>query len=91
VGAFHGNLPQVTRLSSCFLDTGLGNLRKVPFAERKQLGVTLTKMYWLLGHKSKLSTSNKILVVCCNFTSYQRNILALFSESERPVHRPEHG
>jgi hypothetical protein len=30
VGAFHGNLPQVTRLSSCFLDTGLGNLWEVP-------------------------------------------------------------
>jgi hypothetical protein len=32
------------------------------FAKRKQLGITLIKMYWLLGHKSKLSTSNKILI-----------------------------
>jgi hypothetical protein len=32
------------------------------FAKRKQLGVTLTKMYWLLGRKSKLSTSNKLLI-----------------------------
>jgi hypothetical protein len=32
------------------------------FAKRKQLGLSLTKMYWLLGRKSKLSTSNKILV-----------------------------
>jgi hypothetical protein len=24
------------------------------FAKRKQLGITLTKMYWLLGRKSKL-------------------------------------
>jgi hypothetical protein len=32
------------------------------FAERKQLGITLTTMYWLLGRKSKLSTSNKLLI-----------------------------
>jgi hypothetical protein len=29
VGAFHGNLPQVTRLMSCFPDTGLGSLWEV--------------------------------------------------------------
>jgi hypothetical protein len=29
------------------------------FAKRKQLGITLTKMYWLLGRKSKVSISNK--------------------------------
>jgi hypothetical protein len=28
----------------------------------KQRGITLTKMYWLLGRKSKLSTSNKFLI-----------------------------
>jgi hypothetical protein len=32
------------------------------FAKRKQLGITLTEIYWLLGHKSKLSTSNKPLI-----------------------------
>jgi hypothetical protein len=32
------------------------------FAKRKQLGITLTKMYWLLGRKPKLSTSNKLLI-----------------------------
>jgi hypothetical protein len=32
------------------------------FSKRKQLGITLTKMYWLLRHKSKLSTSNKLLI-----------------------------
>jgi hypothetical protein len=32
------------------------------FAKRKQLGITLTKMYWLLGRKSKLPTSNKLLI-----------------------------
>jgi hypothetical protein len=32
------------------------------FAKRKQLGLSLTKMYWLLGRKSKLSTNNKLLI-----------------------------
>jgi hypothetical protein len=36
------------------------------FAKRKQLGITLTKMYWLLGPKSKLSTSNKLLIYTNN-------------------------
>jgi hypothetical protein len=31
-------------------------------SEWKQLGITLTKIYWLLGWKSKLFTSNKLLV-----------------------------
>jgi hypothetical protein len=31
------------------------------FAKRKQLGLSLTKTYWLLGRKSKLSTNNKHL------------------------------
>jgi hypothetical protein len=31
-------------------------------AKRKQLGITLTKMYWLLGRNSKLSASNKLLI-----------------------------
>jgi hypothetical protein len=32
------------------------------FSKRKQLGLSLTKMYWLLGHKSKLSINNKLLI-----------------------------
>jgi hypothetical protein len=32
------------------------------FTKRKQLGISLTKMYWLLGRKSKLSISNKLLI-----------------------------
>jgi hypothetical protein len=32
------------------------------FAKQKQLGITLTKMYWLLRQKSELSTSNKLLI-----------------------------
>jgi hypothetical protein len=31
-------------------------------AKRKQLGLTLTKIHWLLGRKSQLSLSNKILL-----------------------------
>jgi hypothetical protein len=31
------------------------------FAKRKHLGITLSKMYWLLGRKSRLSISNKLL------------------------------
>jgi hypothetical protein len=32
------------------------------FTKRKQLGFTLTKMYWLLGRQSKLSTSNELVL-----------------------------
>jgi hypothetical protein len=32
------------------------------FAKRKQFGFSLTKIYWLLGRKSKLSTNNKLLI-----------------------------
>jgi hypothetical protein len=32
------------------------------FTKRKQLGIILTKMYWLLGRKPKLSMSNKLLI-----------------------------
>jgi hypothetical protein len=31
------------------------------FAKRKHLGIILSKMYWLLGRRSKLSISNKLL------------------------------
>jgi hypothetical protein len=30
------------------------------FVKWKQLGITLTKMYWLLGQKSEVPTSNKL-------------------------------
>jgi hypothetical protein len=32
------------------------------FNKRKQLGIALTKMYWLFGRKSKQSTNNKLLI-----------------------------
>jgi hypothetical protein len=36
--------------------------KKIIFAKRKQLSISLTKLYWLLGRKSQLTTSNKHLV-----------------------------
>jgi hypothetical protein len=32
------------------------------FTKRKQLGLSLTKMHWLLGRKSQLSITNKLLL-----------------------------
>jgi hypothetical protein len=37
-------------------------LHKHIFTKKKQLGLTLTKMHWLLGRKSQLSTTNKLLL-----------------------------
>jgi hypothetical protein len=35
---------------------------RLTWHKRKQLGISLTKMYWLLGQKSKLATSNKLYI-----------------------------
>jgi hypothetical protein len=35
---------------------------KLILAKRKQLGISFTKMYWLLERKSKLTISNKLLI-----------------------------
>jgi hypothetical protein len=43
------------------IDRGLTRHKRI-FTKRKQLGTNLTKMYWLLGYKSKFSTSNKLLI-----------------------------
>jgi hypothetical protein len=32
------------------------------FNKRKHLGIILTKLYWILGRKSKLNLSNKLLI-----------------------------
>jgi hypothetical protein len=32
------------------------------FTKWKHLGITLTKLYWLLGLRSKLNLSNKLLI-----------------------------
>jgi hypothetical protein len=37
-------------------------LHKHIFTNRKHLGLTFTKMHWLLGRQSHLSTSNKLLL-----------------------------
>lgn len=36
--------------------------RKHIFSKRKQLGLKVTKLYWLLGRKSKLTLTNKVLL-----------------------------
>jgi len=38
------------------------NWRKHIFTKRKQLGIQLSKIYWLLGSKSQLSIENKLLL-----------------------------
>jgi hypothetical protein len=37
-------------------------LHKHILAKQKQLGINLTKLYWLLGHKCWPSMSNKLLL-----------------------------
>jgi len=55
-------IPQ-TKDAKCLghLDRRL-NWRKHIFSKRKQLGIQLGKMYWLLGSKSQLSIKNKLLL-----------------------------
>jgi hypothetical protein len=48
-----------TQLAEC---TRRLTWHKQIFVKRKQVGITLTKMYWLLGSKSKLSANNKLLL-----------------------------
>jgi hypothetical protein len=38
------------------------NLKEIECKSLKQFGLSLTKMYWLLGRKSKLSINNKLLI-----------------------------
>jgi hypothetical protein len=48
------------------------------FTKQKQLGITLTKIYWLLGHKSKFCTSNKLLIYETIFKPLWTNELQLW-------------
>jgi hypothetical protein len=54
-------LPQEVKYLGLHLDRRLIWHRHI-FAKRIQLGITVTKMYWLLGRKSKLSTDNNLLI-----------------------------
>jgi hypothetical protein len=56
----HTNSEQLPQEDVKYL--GLHLDRRLAWHKRKQLGIALTKMYWLLGRKSKLSTSNKLLI-----------------------------
>jgi hypothetical protein len=59
---YNEQLPQAeeAKYLGLHLDTRL-TCHKHIFAKRKHLGITLSKMYWLLGRKSKLSIINKLL------------------------------
>jgi hypothetical protein len=54
------------------------------FIKWKQLSTTLTQMYWLLGHQSRLTTSNKLLgykVVLKPIWTYGLQLLGMASTS----------
>jgi hypothetical protein len=61
------------------------------FAKQKQLGITITRMYWLLGWKSKFSTSNKLLihkVILKPIWSHRIQLCGTASTSNKDI--PEH-
>jgi hypothetical protein len=53
------------------------------FTKRKQLGLTLTKMHWLLGRKSQLSTTNKLLLYKKKQTPWSESASELYRPSDR--------
>ena len=63
VTLFGSKIPQAddVKYLGMHLDKHL-NWRKHIFTKRKQLGLQLQKMYWLIGRKSQLSIENKILI-----------------------------
>jgi hypothetical protein len=59
---YTGNMPTVMLVIFRIKRAHIFSRSMNNFIRCKQLGITLTKMYWLLGRKSKLSTSNKLLI-----------------------------
>jgi hypothetical protein len=62
---FHINDVQLSQVDVKYLGLHLDRRltwHKQIYGKRKQLGITLTRMYWLLGRKSEVSTSNKLLI-----------------------------
>jgi hypothetical protein len=58
-----GNLPQSSFAPSARLrESCRESIPLAIFPKRKELGITFIKMYRLLGRKSKLYTSNKVLI-----------------------------
>jgi hypothetical protein len=56
-GRCHSN----SKSKGCVRELRSSRLR-VSYTKRKQMGITRPKMCWLLGRKSKLATSNNILI-----------------------------
>jgi hypothetical protein len=63
VHIYNEQLPQAEEVKylGLHLDRRLTRHKHI-FAKRKHLGITLTKLYWLLSRKSRLSMSNKLLL-----------------------------
>jgi hypothetical protein len=54
------------------------------FTKRKQLGIDLTKMHWLLGRKSKLSVNNELLIYKTILKSIWTYEIQLWGTTSRP-------
>jgi hypothetical protein len=76
-----------------YMYTTCNSPMKPIFTKWKQLGITLTKMYWLLRHKSQLSTRNKLLVYKTILKPiWTWNTIETFAhDSERTLVRVEYG
>jgi hypothetical protein len=57
----HNPLRETARYLGIHLDCRL-TWQKHIFIERKQLGLQLHRMYWIIGRKSKLTLENKLLI-----------------------------
>jgi len=62
------------------------NWRKHIFTKRKQLGIHLSKMYWLLGSKLQLSTENKLLLYKAILKSIWTHGVQLWNTASKTQH-----